>query len=124
MTERPIRQSIAPTYDSRETGDRYWVTTWVGKKLVTWQYGIGDPFVRQTVHIGWRDLLKGLLRRSLDVVVTVGADIDLVNDVMELDANTLTPNSTRREEWNAGMNQRLVRSFKEAEAASGDEEPR
>lgn len=120
MTTRPVRRSINSTYDSRETGDRYHVTTWVGNTVVDFQKRMPDPFVRHTVHVGWRDLLRGLLRRRLDVVVLVGADMALVDDVLELDANTLIPNSTRREEFNAGLGQAMVRACKEAEAASGE----
>jgi hypothetical protein len=123
MNDRPIRQSIQPTYDSRETGDRYHVTTFVDDRVISWRTPIADPFVRQTVRVHWRDLLRGLRKGGLKVEVQVFADIDVINDVMELDANTLLPNSTRRAEWDAGMNQRLVRASKEAEAASGDEEP-
>jgi hypothetical protein len=123
MTQRPVRQSIQPTYDSRETGERYHVTTFLDDRVVSWRTPVPDPFVRQTVHIHWRDLLRGLFKRGLKVEVQVFGDIDVLNDVIELDANTLLPNSTRRAEWDAGMNQRLVRACKEAEAASGDREP-
>lgn len=123
MVSRPIRRSIQPTYDSQETGERYHVTTWLGDHVIEWRKPMPDPFVRHTVRIGWRDLLRGLLRRGLAVTVLVGADLDLMDDVLELDANTLIPNSTRRAEWDAGMNQRLARASKAAEAAPGDEEP-
>lgn len=121
MSERPTRQSIQPTYDSQETGPRYWVTSDLNDRVVCWRQPIEDPFVRHTVRVGWRDLVRGLFRGRLTVTVLVGGDADLMNDVLELDANTLIPNSTRRAEWDAGMNQRLVRFAKAAEAASGDE---
>lgn len=117
MTGRPLRQSIQPTYDSQETGSRYHVTTRLGDRTIEFQKPLTDPFVRHTVHVGWRDLMKGLLRRRLSVTVLIGADTDLMDDVLELDANTLIPNSTRRQEWDAGMNKRLVRWAKSAEAA-------
>jgi hypothetical protein len=102
------RQSIEPTYDSRETGYRYHVTTQVGDRTISFQHRLADPFVRQTVHIGWKDLLRGLLRRHLQVTVIVGGDRQIVDDVMELDANTLVPNSTRRSGFDAGINTALA----------------
>lgn len=117
------RQSIEPTYDSQQTGPRYWVTSDLNDRVVCWRQATEDPFVRHTVRIGWWDLVRGLFRGRLTVTVLVGADTDLMNDVLELDANTLIPNSTRRAEFDAGMNQRLVRWSKAAEASSGDREP-
>jgi hypothetical protein len=102
------RQSIQPTYDSRETGPRYHVTTTVDDRPVAWRQPITDPFVRHTITLGWRDLLKGLLRRRLAVVVIVGADMDLMNDVLELDANALVPSSTRRAGFDRSIHQELA----------------
>lgn len=95
------RVSIQPTYDSRETGPRYHVTTWVNNRAIEFEKPIDDPFVRQTVHIGTRDLWRALLRRRLEVVVLVGGDRDVIDDVMELDANHLGINCTRRDEFTA-----------------------
>lgn len=100
---RPKRQSIEPTYDSRETGDRYHVTYKAGSRVVEWEKRMPDPFGRFTLTLGWRDLLRGLVRRRLAVEVLVGADPDVMNDVLELDSNCLIPNSTRRDEFNAGI---------------------
>ncbi|MCW2897881.1 MAG: hypothetical protein JWO67_146 [Streptosporangiaceae bacterium] len=98
------RQSIEPTYDSRETGPRFHVTTRIGDETIVFQQPIPDPFVRTTVHVGNRwDLLRGLLRGRLTVEVIVSGDYEVVNDVLELDANTLTPNSTRRDEFNGHL---------------------
>jgi hypothetical protein len=94
------RRSIEPTYDSRQTGPRYHVTTRINDRTVAFQRPLDDPFVRHTVHLGWRDLLGGLLRRHLAVTVLVDGDRDVVNDVLELDANALVPNSTRRDAFN------------------------
>lgn len=97
------RQSIQPTHDTRKTGPRYHVTTRIDDWTVTFQQALDDPFVRHTVHLGWRDLLRGLLHRRLSVTVLVGGDTEIVNDVLELDANTLVPNSTRRDRFNASL---------------------
>jgi hypothetical protein len=97
------RQSIQPTYDSRETGPRYHVTYSVNGRIITWEERVPDPFVCAKVTVGFWDLLRSLWRGALVVKVHVDADADVVNDVMELDANTLTPNSTRRDEFNAGI---------------------
>lgn len=105
-TIRPIRQSIQPTYDHRETGDRFEVETRInGTRLSVTP--TRDPFVHHRVVIGWRDLLRGFLRRRLEIVVIVGGDPEIVDDVMELDADCLTFNSTRRVEWNAHIQCRL-----------------
>lgn len=117
-----IRQSIQPTYDSRETGPRYHVTTKIDGHPLDFMAPIDDPFVRQTVTIGWRDLLRGLLRRRLVVEVSVGGDHDIVEDVFELDDNYLGfSNSTRRQEFNAGLN-RAMRRFAHHEAADAEAE--
>jgi hypothetical protein len=118
-----IRQSIPPTYDSRETGPRYHVTTRIDDRTVAFRRPLGDPFARHTVRLGWRDLLRGLLRRGLTVTVLIGGDAGIVNDVLELDANTLVPNSTRREEFNAQINTALALGGKRvipAPAVSGE----
>lgn len=93
------RQSIAPTYDSRQTGPRYHVTTRIGDRTVTFEERISDPFVNTTVTVGWPDLLRGLLRRRLTITVIVGGDRDAVDDVLELDAEWLGGDSTRRDEF-------------------------
>jgi len=97
------RQSISPTYDSRETGPRYTVTYSVNGRIITWEERVPDPFVCAKVTVGWPDLLRSLLRGRLVVKVHVGGDADVVNDVLELDANALVPNSSRREEFNASV---------------------
>ena len=101
-----MRQSIQPTYDHRETGDRFTVETRVDGRRIS-ETPTRDPFVNQRVTLGWRDLLRGLLRRRLVVEVVVGGDPQIVDDVMELDADCLTDNSTRRREWNAHVERSL-----------------
>jgi hypothetical protein len=99
------RQSIEPTYDSRETGERYYVTAQVGDRTVDFRRRVPDPFVRAIVSVGVWDALRALLRRgAVEVTVIVGGDTEAVNDVLELDYNTLVPGSTRREEWNRHVN--------------------
>ena len=103
------RTSIRATYDSRETGPRYWVSTWVGATTVEFQKRIPDPFVRHTVTVGWPDLLRGLLRRRLHVTVRIDADPDVVEDVLELDDNYLGPDCTRRDAFNSHLNETIGR---------------
>ncbi len=103
------RQSIQPTYDHRKTGDRFTVETRVNDRRVSLT-PTRDPFVCHRVTIGWRGLLTGLLRRSLVVEVLVGGDREIVDDVMELDADCLTDNSTRRGEWNEQIQGALSRA--------------
>lgn len=109
MDEPPrMRNSIRSTYDSRESGDRYHVSYAVNGKYVKFMEPIPDPFVRATLTIGWRDILRALVSRGRVVVqVTVGGDSDVVADVMELDDNTLVPNSTRRAAFDSHINERL-----------------
>lgn len=108
-TPRPVRRSIAPTYDSRETGPRYWVSTALDGRTIRFRQPVEDPFAGTTVTVGWPDLLRGLLRGRLKVTVTVGADERMIDDVLELDANTLVPNSTRQAEFRGEINAALGR---------------
>jgi hypothetical protein len=105
-----VRNSIRATYDSRETGDRYHVTTRVGLRTIEFEKRVTDPFVSHTVTVGWPDLLRGLLRRHLKVTVIVGGDPDVVNDVLELDGNALVPNSTRRAAFHSHLNEAIGRT--------------
>lgn len=49
------------------------ITTWCGGRVVAFREPIDDPgpSFRHTVNVGWRDLLRGLVRRRLQVVVVV-----------------------------------------------------
>lgn len=88
------RTSIQPTYDSRETGPRYYLSTFVRGRSLDWRKPIDDPFVSAEITIGWPGLLRALLRRRLVVRVQVDADRDL-------DANYLgLANCTRRAQFN------------------------
>lgn len=119
-TQPEPKHSIEPTYDSRETGPRYYVTSTVNDRPVAWMERIDDPFVRHTVRVHWTDLLRALFRGGLKVEVTVGGDLDVVDDVLELDANQLVPGRTRALEFRRGMHKALVRFGKEQEAAEAD----
>lgn len=108
------RVSIQPTYDHRETGDRFYVETTVGHhRLPTTR--IPDPFVNHTITIGWRDLLRGLLHRRLRVTVYLGGDPEIVEDVCELNSDYLgLPRSSRRREWNQHIQDSLARLGEDA----------
>jgi hypothetical protein len=108
-----MRNSIRPTYDSRETGPRFHVTTQIGDRTVVFQRPVDDPFVRHAVTLGWPDLLRGLFRRRLVVTVIVAGDKDIEDDVLELDENTLIPNSTRRAAFDSHINDVLGRFGKD-----------
>lgn len=102
------RASIRPTYDHRETGDRFYVETRVDGRLVSTTQ-LTDPFVNHTVTVGWRDLLRGLLHRRLRVQMYLGGDRDIVEDVCELNDDYLgLQNSSRRREWNAHIQDSLA----------------
>lgn len=101
------RASIQPTYDSRETGPRYHLSTFVNGRTLDWEKPLDDPFVTTVVTVGWPDLLRALLRRRLTVRFQVNADRDLIEDVLELDANYLGINCTRRAEFNGQIQRAL-----------------
>lgn len=102
------RQSISPTFDSRDTGPAYYVITSLNDKRIGKQE-IEDPFINTTINVSWKDLLKSLItRRGMKVSVFVNSpDRQRIEDVMELNANYLGFNSTRRDEWNSSLSQRL-----------------
>lgn len=104
-TFRPKRHSIEPTYDHRETGNRFTVETRINGARLN-EITTRDPFIHHRIVIGWRDLL-GFVCRGREVAVIVGGDSQIVDDVMELDADCLTFGSTRRDDWNAHVEQRL-----------------
>lgn len=84
------------------------MTTTIDGNPLTFRAPIEDPFVRQTVTLGWRDLLRGVLRRrGLVVEVTVGADIEAMNDVLELDENTLIAGRTRKAAFQQSISSKL-----------------
>jgi hypothetical protein len=121
LLEDPLqRNSIRPTYDSRETGDRYWVTTEIGDRTLTFQRPSPDPFVRQTITVGWPDLIRGLFLRRLVVTVIVGGDKGIVDDVLELDENTLIAGSTRRAAFDSHINESIGRFIPDGEAVTND----
>jgi hypothetical protein len=62
----------------------YNVTTRVAGEVIGFREPVDDPFIRHTVYVGWRDLLRALRRRVLVVEVLVDADRDTVNAVMSL----------------------------------------
>jgi hypothetical protein len=102
------RQSITPTYDRRETGDRFTIETRINGRRLD-EKPLPDPFVNHTVHIGWRDLLRGLFHRRLSINIIVSADRELVEDVLELNGDyTGERGSTRRSEWKAELQQKLA----------------
>lgn len=103
------RQSIDATYDSRDTGHRFHVTTEIDDRTIAFREPVPDPFVRTTVHVGPWDALRSLIRRGhVEVTVVVGGDVDVMNDVLELDYNTILRGSTRRDDWNAHVRDSLT----------------
>lgn len=99
-----MRQSIQPTYDSRETGPRFSVEYFVNGRSID-KTPISDPFLRGTVTVSWRDLLASLLKRKrLTVEVQVRGDHQIEEDVMELDGDYLGGHDcTRRAAFRAQL---------------------
>lgn len=80
-----------PVFNSQRDGDQYWVTTRIDGKSISTNK-TADPFVRHTVHIGWRDLIRAAVRRRLEVEILVGSDNhELTETVLALDGNWFTP---------------------------------
>lgn len=97
--QKGLRLSINPTYDSRKTGPRYTIATFVADRFVDVK-PLADPFVRHTVRVSILDAIRSILRRgSVVVSVTVSGHQSIVEDVMELDANYIGHGNTRRAEW-------------------------
>lgn len=117
---RPKRRSIPSTYDSRMDGPAFHVSTFVNGRAVTFMEPIADPFHRTSVVIGWRDLLRGLRRRHVEVEVSVGARPSVVEDVMELDGNYLGQNCTRRDAFNMRLRNAMTASGADDSGSGGD----
>lgn len=108
MADGVTHPSVRATYDSRETGDRYHVTTSVNDRPVSFQKRVPDPFVRTTVTVGVRDALAAFLRlRPVKVEVTVGGDVEVMKDVLELDDNTLIPGRARQAAYQQSVHGKL-----------------
>jgi hypothetical protein len=72
----------------------YTVSTRINDEQVGWQE-IDDPFILHTVDIGWRDLLRALIRRrGMRVVVNVSGDRHATFHVMQ--PIPLLPDQDRR----------------------------
>jgi hypothetical protein len=71
---------------------------------------IPDPFVHHTVTVGWRDLLRAVLRgKPMRVEIHVSADSDTMTRVLELDPDYIGPTgSASRTAWNADLQGRLA----------------
>jgi hypothetical protein len=54
-------------------------------------------------------LLRGLLRRRLVVEVIVGGDVQVVDDVLELDENTLIAGRTRKAAFRSHLHESMGR---------------
>lgn len=93
-----------PTYDSSKTGPRYTVEVFIdGRELGTDR--LDDPFARTHVYITRKDLLRGLLRGQVHVVVKIGADEQMIADVIGLDEQYADPGLRN---WQRGFVQALL----------------
>jgi len=102
-----MRLSIPHTYDSRETGPRFSVSTFVDDVKIKEQK-VYDPFVRTSVHVSIWDAIKSILKRGyVRVEITVDGDRSIIEDVLELDANYLGHGNSRREEFRGSIESAL-----------------
>lgn len=98
-----LRLSINPTYDSRETGPRYTIQTFIADRFLDVK-PLADPFVRHTIRVSVLDAIWSILRHgSVVVSVNINGHQSIVEDVMELDANYIGHGSTRRAEWTTSI---------------------
>ena len=103
-----LRPSVKATYSSAEGGPPYSVTATVNDIPVCLRASVPDPFVRQTIRLHWWDALRMLVRgRGLTVVVVVSAPVEIMNDVLELDDQTLIPGRTRHAAFHQSMHGKL-----------------
>lgn len=107
MTDTDLIPSVKATYDSAKDGPQYTVTTWVEGDCIEFEKPISDPFLRHTVHVGWRHLLRNLTIRGLAVSVVVSGTRERMNDVLELDDQTLIRGRTRHAAFHSHINERL-----------------
>lgn len=101
-----LRLSINPTYDSRKTGPRFTVETFVNGRTVCAQH-IPNPFIKTFVSVSVWDCLKSILFGGCSVEVRVSGHASIVEDILELDANYIGQGNTRRTEWNASIERAL-----------------
>jgi hypothetical protein len=93
----PLASHKAPTYH---------LSVFVGGRELDFHKPIPDPFHRTDVTIGWRDLLRGLLRRRLVIRVMVGADRHTEEAVLALNPDHLGyADSPSRKAWDARVNE-------------------
>ena len=113
MSEPNQRVSISPTYDARQTGERFTVEVRERGRCLSREPTL-DPFINTTIEPrGWRVALAILLRRY-SVSVHVSGDPEIIEDVCELNADYLGRRSTRRAEWDEQLQSGLER-FAEAD---------
>jgi hypothetical protein len=99
-----------PVFDSRTDELPYHMTTYVDGEVITFRQPMPDPFHNTTVHIKpkWRTRLRLFFGGETVVEVSVGGSHDIVEAVLELDANYRgETGSVRRAEADAELHQAL-----------------
>lgn len=110
-----LHPSVRATYDSAQTGPRYWATVTVNGYPIEFRNPLPDPFARTKVTVSWADTLRALIRgRHVVVEVTIGADRELMNDVLELDDQTLIAGRTRKAAFDQSIHQKLAAIARES----------
>jgi hypothetical protein len=101
-------EPTSSTPNVTEPQQRYSVAVWENGTILD-RHPITDPFIRTTVRPrGWRVALMVLLGRY-EVRVTVSADSETVERVLELDPDYLGAyGSNRRKAWDASLNEALA----------------
>lgn len=94
-----------PVFDSRTDGFQYRVVTRLNGRQV-YDADVDCPLLRTTLAIGWRDLLRCLLRGRVEVETLISTDNhELAETILALDGNWFTPK--RRHRWEKELNAQL-----------------
>lgn len=101
------RKSISPTYDHRQTGDRFVVLTRVND-LEIGSRSTTDLFHFTTVKVSRWDCFKSFLFGGMKVEVSCTGDTDIMEDVLELNSDYMgSYDSSRRQESNDAVEHAL-----------------
>lgn len=92
------------------------VTTQIDKRTIGLEEPLPDPFVNHNIFVGWRDLLRGLFHRGLNISVVIHADRETVNKTLEV----LYPNT----DWSRIDTDRKIDLSKVGSSVSSYEERR
>jgi len=94
---------------TQESEGRFTVQTMLGEQVIS-RVGIPDPFIYTRINISWYHLLVSLLLHGeMEITISINADKEVVDYVLEVDPDYIgTPK--RRAEFDQAV-QRALESF-------------